>query len=148
MFALQWIGSVLTELSASLILLAAGYLIGRYREQKRQQGRSLTEYDFYPYVATPEKFAEFSLKDFRLGMHHFLRNSDSRAARQLIFIGEQNNVRQLLSEADARSYDKLCAKYQTKMLNDDAHEYLENYRNIVRLLGRTFRARVTAHNAE
>ncbi len=139
MFALQWIGSVLTEISASLILLAAGYLIGRYREQKRQQGRSLTEYDFYPYVATPEKFAEFSLKDFRLGMHHFLRNVDARAARQLIFIGEQNNVRQLLSEADARSYDRLRAKYQTKELDDGTQEYLENYRNIVRLLGRTFR---------
>jgi predicted transcriptional regulator YheO len=139
MVALQWVGSVFAELAASLVLLAGGYLIGRYRERKRQQGRALTEYDFYPYVATPEKFAEFSLKDFRLGMHHFLRNLDSRAARQLIFIGEQNNVRQLLSDADARSYDRLRSKYQTRNVADDTQEYLENYRNIVRLLGRTFR---------
>ncbi len=139
MMALQWVGSVLTDLTASLVLLAAGFLIGRYRERKRQQGRSLTEYDFYPYVATHEKFAEFSLKDFRLGMHYFLRNADNRAARQLIFIGEQNNVRQLLDQAEARLYDRLRSKYQTKNTPDDTQEYLENYRNIVRLLGRTFR---------
>jgi predicted transcriptional regulator YheO len=139
MTALQWIGSVLTDLTASVVILAAGFLIGRYRERKRQQGRALTEYDFYPYVATHEKFAEFSLKDFRLGVHHFLRNADSRAARQLIFIGEQNNVRHLLSEVDGRAYDRLRAKYQTGHIEHDAKEYLDNYRNIVRLLGRTFR---------
>jgi predicted transcriptional regulator YheO len=139
MDALQWVGSVFAELAASLLLLAGGYLIGRYREKRRQQGRALTEYDFYPYVPTPEKFAEFSLKDFRLGMHYFLRNIDARAARQLIFIGEQNNVRHILDEAEARSYDRLRAKYHTNNATDDTQEYLENYRNIVRLVGRTFR---------
>jgi len=139
MTVLNWVGSVLTDVVASLLLLAAGFLIGRYRERRRMLGRSLTEYDFYPYVATPERFAEFSLKDFRLGVHHFLRNTDRRAARQLIFIGEQNNVRQQLSEADARSYQRLLAKYHSASITDDAQEYLENYRNIVRLFGRTFR---------
>jgi predicted transcriptional regulator YheO len=139
MTALQWIASVFAELAASLVLLGAGYLIGLYRERLQQQGRPLTEYDFYPYVATPEKFAEFSLKDFRLGMHHFLRNTDKQAARQLIFIGEQNNVRQRLSDADARSYGRLCSKYHTRSIANDTQQFLENYRNIVRLLGRTFR---------
>ena len=139
MDTLQWIGSIFTDITASLVLLAGGYLIGRFRERRRQQGRALIEYDFYPYVATPEKFAEFSLKDFRLGMHYFLRNTDSRAARQLIFIGEQNSVRQLLNEADVRCYDRMRSKYQIRNHGDDTQEYLENYRNIVRLLGRTFR---------
>ncbi len=139
MEALQWVGSIFTDVAASLVLLAGGYLIGRFRERKRQQGRALIEYDFYPYVATPEKFAEFSLKDFRLATHYLLRNADSRAARQLIFIGEQNGARQLLNEADIRSYDRLRAKYRTRNPADDTQEYLENYRNIVRLLGRTFR---------
>jgi predicted transcriptional regulator YheO len=137
-FAADWIGSVFTNVLASLVLLAGGFLIGRYRERKRQQGRALTEYDFYPYVATPERFAEFSLKDFRLAVHYFLRNIDSRAARQLIFIGEQNNVRQQLSEAEGKAYDRLVAKYQGAGVADDAQEYLENYRNIARLIGRTF----------
>ncbi|HEX3945251.1 MAG TPA: PAS domain-containing protein [Rhizomicrobium sp.] len=136
--AADWFGSVFTNVLASLVLLAGGFLIGRYRERKRQQGRALTEYDFYPYVATPEKFAEFSLKDFRLGVHYFLRNSDQRAARQLIFIGEQNNVRQLLSQVEGKAYDRLVAKYQGVAVADDAQEYMENYRNIARLLGRTF----------
>lgn len=73
--AADWFGSVFTNVLASLVLLAGGFLIGRYRERKRQQGRALTECDFYPYVATPERFAEFSLKDFRLGVHYFLRNN-------------------------------------------------------------------------
>jgi len=139
MTAFQWVASVFAELAASLVLLGAGYLIGLYRERLKQQGRSLTEYDFYPYVATPEKFAAFSLKDFRLGVHHFLRNADRRAARQLIFIREQNNVRQQLSDADRRAYERLCSKYYTRNVADDTQQYLDNYRNIVRLLGRTFR---------
>lgn len=134
----QWIGSIATDLIASLLFLAAGFLVGRYRERKRLQGRALTEYDFYPYIATPENFAEFSLKDFRLGVHHFLRNIDRRAARQLIFIGEQNNVRLSLSDADKRSYERLLAKYHGASVTDDSQEFLENYRNMARLIGRTF----------
>jgi hypothetical protein len=136
--AADWFGSVFTNVLASLVLLVGGFLIGRYRERQRQLGKALTEYDFYPYVATPERFAEFSLKDFRLAMHYFLRNNDPRAARQLIFIGEQNNVRQQLGDAEGKTYDRLVAKYQGAGVVDDAHEYLENYRNIARLIGRTF----------
>jgi len=138
MYGFNWISSVLAELAASLILLAGGYLVGRYRERRRLRGKALIEYDFYPYIATPEKFAEFSVKDFRLAMHHFLRNTDRRAARQLIFIGDQNQVRHLLSEADIKSYERLIAKYHGDSVKDDTHEFLENYRNIARLLGRTF----------
>lgn len=138
MFGLDLIGSIVTNIIASLVLIAGGYLIGRYRERKRLEGKPLTEYDFYPYVATPEKFAEFSLKDFRLGMHHFLRNPDRRAARQLIFIGEQNNVRHLMGEADVKSYEKLLSKYSGATVKDDTHEFLENYKNMARLIGRTF----------
>ena len=138
MFALNWAGAVLTDLAASLILLAAGYLVGRWREQRRLTGRALSGYDFYPYAATPENFAEFSLKDFRLAMHHFLRNTDRRAARQLIFIGEQNNVKDQLSAADLKSYERLRAKYHAASVTDDTRDFLDNYRNIVRLLGRTF----------
>ncbi|HEY1961555.1 MAG TPA: PAS domain-containing protein, partial [Rhizomicrobium sp.] len=136
--AADWFGSIFTNVLASLVLLAGGFLVGRYRERKRQLGKALTEYDFYPYVATAERFAEFSLKDFRLGIHYFLRNADSRAARQLIFIGEQNNVRQQLGEAEAKAYDRLLAKYQGAGVADDAQDFLENYRNIARLIGRTF----------
>jgi predicted transcriptional regulator YheO len=128
----------LVGLAEPLVLPAVGYFFGRYREQQRIRGHALSAYDFYPYAATPENFAEFSLKDFRLGIHHFLRNTDQRAARQLIFIGEQNNVKDQLSAADLRAYERLRAKYHAASVTDDTREFLENYRNIARLLGRTF----------
>jgi predicted transcriptional regulator YheO len=134
-----WISSFVAEIAGGLLLIAAGYLIGRYRERKRLRGRSLDDYDFYPYTSTRENFAEFSLKDFRLGIHYFLRNTDARAARQLIFIGEQNDVRGQLDTAERAAYEKLFAKYDGRTVADDTHEFLENYRNIVRLVGRTFR---------
>jgi predicted transcriptional regulator YheO len=129
---------MLSEFTASALLLIAGFLIGRYRERKRLKGKDLHQYDFYPYVATAEKFAEFSLKDFRLGLHYLLRNVDARAARQLIFIGEQNQVRELLSAEELRTYERLFRKYHGAGISDDSHAFMENYRNLARLIGRTF----------
>jgi predicted transcriptional regulator YheO len=138
MVASEWFGTMLSEFTASALLLVAGYLVGRQRERRRLRGKALHEYDFYPYVSTPEKFAEFSLKDFRLGLHHLLRNTDTRAARQLIFIGEQNNVRQQLSAEDLRAYERLYSRCHGKSVTDDSREFLENYRSLARLIGRTF----------
>ena len=134
-----FVSSFVAEIGGGVVLLAAGYLFGRYRERKRQRGRSLDDYDFYPYASTRENFAEFSLKDFRLGVHYFLRNEDPRAARQLIFIGEQNEVRGQLDDAERAAYERLYAKYDGKSIADDTLEFLDNYRNVVRLIGRTFR---------
>jgi predicted transcriptional regulator YheO len=134
----EWFGTMLSEFTASALLLMAGFLIGRYRERRRSKGKDLHQYDFYPYISTPEKFAEFSLKDFRLGVHFLLRNADARAARQLIFIGEQNNVRQQLGAEDLRAYERLFTKYHGRSVTDDSQAFLENYRNMVRLIGRTF----------
>ncbi|HEX9138485.1 MAG TPA: PAS domain-containing protein [Steroidobacteraceae bacterium] len=134
----EWFGTMLSEFTASALLLFAGFLIGRYRERRRSKGKDLHQYDFYPYISTPEKFAEFSLKDFRLGVHFLLRNADARAARQLIFIGEQNNVRQQLGAEDLRAYERLFTKYHGRSVTDDSQAFLENYRNLVRLIGRTF----------
>jgi len=102
------------------------------------RGRDLTDYDFYPYQTMADNFAEFSLRDFRLAMHYLLRNRDSRAARQLIFIGEQNNVRDLLDNKDKHCFQKQFSRYRGAEIVNDANEYIENYRNIVRLFGRTF----------
>jgi hypothetical protein len=137
-FHSEWLSTMLSEFTASALLVVAGFLIGRYRERRRLRGKDLHQYDFYPYVATPEKFAEFSLKDFRLGVHHLLRNPDARAARQLIFIGEQNSVRDQLGPEDLRAYERLYKKFHGASVTDDSREFLENYRNIARLIGRTF----------
>jgi len=78
LFDNPWVANLVSEFAAALVLLAVGFLIGKYRARRRQQGKSLDEYDFYPYTSTRENFAEFSLRDFRLGMHYFLMASVRR----------------------------------------------------------------------
>ena len=130
--------NVIASIIVSLLFLATGFLWGKYKERRRKFGRNLEEYDFYPFTVTRENFGEFSLKDFRLGMHYFLKNEDYTAARQLIFIGEQNNVRGQLEPAEQRVYAQLFEKYDGRKVVDDTNEYLENYVRLVRLIGKSF----------
>ena len=129
--------NVVASIIASVILLIAGFLWGKYKERRRF-GRNLEEYDFYPYTINRDNLPEFNLKDFRLGMHYFLKNNDYTAARALIFIGEQNNVRTQLEPAEQKVYAKLFDKYEGRKIADDTTEYLENYVRIVRLIGKSF----------
>src|SRR5256714_1136563 len=129
--------NVIASIIASLVLLAAGFLWGKYKE-RRKYGRNLEDYDFYPFTINRENFPEFNLKDFRLGTHYFLKNNDYTAARQLIFIGEQNNVREKLEPTEQKEYARLFEKYDGKRIVDDTNEYLENYVRIVRLIGKSF----------
>ena len=129
--------NVIASIIASAILLALGFLWGKYKERRRF-GRNLDEYDFYPFTVTRENFGEFSLKDFRLGVHYFLKNNDYTAARQLIFIGEQNNVREKLEPAEQKEYAKLFEKYDGKKIADDTTEYLDNFVRLTRLIGKSF----------
>jgi predicted transcriptional regulator YheO len=129
--------NVIASIIASVILLIAGFLWGKYKERRRF-GRNLEEYDFYPFTINRDNLPEFNLKDFRLGVHYFLKNNDYTAARQLIFIGEQNNVRNQLEPVEQKAYAKLFEKYDGKKIADDTNEYLENYVRIVRLIGKSF----------
>jgi predicted transcriptional regulator YheO len=130
--------NVVASIIVSLLFLAAGFAWGKYKERRRKFGRNLEEYDFYPFTVTRENFGEFSLKDFRLGMHYFLKNEDHTAARQLIFIGEQSNVRAQLEPAEQKVYAQLFEKYDGKRITDDTNEFLENYARLVRLIGKSF----------
>jgi predicted transcriptional regulator YheO len=130
--------NVVASIIASAILFAGGYVWGKYKERRRKFGRNLDQYDFYPFTVTRENFGEFNLNNFRLGMHYFLKNEDHTAARQLIFIGEQNNVRNQLEPAEQKVYVQLFEKYNGKSIADDTHEFLENYERIVRLIGKSF----------
>src|SRR5437667_935300 len=130
--------NVIASIIASLVFLAAGFIWGKYKERRRKFGRNLDEYDFYPFTVSRENFGEFSLKDFRLGMHYFLKNEDHTAARQLIFIGEQNNVRGQLEPVEQKVYAQLFDRYDGKKIADDTTEFLENYLRMVRLIGKSF----------
>jgi len=130
--------NVIASIIVSLLFLSAGFVWGKYKERRRKFGRNLEEYDFYPFTVSRENFGEFSPKDFRLGMHYFLKNQDHTAARQLIFIGEQNNVRGQLEPAEQKVYAQLFEKYDGRKVVDDTNEYLENYVRLVRLIGKSF----------
>jgi predicted transcriptional regulator YheO len=134
-----WITEIGSALIVSVVWFVIGLLIGKRRERSRARGRNLDQYDFYPFVVDAQGFPVFDLRYSRLGVHYFLRNEDSVAACQLIFIGEQNCVRDLLDPEERRQYEKLFAKYKGEALVQDHGEFLENYRRTVRLLGRTFR---------
>src|ERR1700730_2603912 len=129
--------NVVASVIASAILLAIGFAWGKYKERRRF-GRNLEEYDFYPYTINRDNLPEFNLKDFRLGIYYFLKNNDHTAARQLIFIGEQNNVRTQLEPSEQKEYAQLFDKYDGKKIADDTHEFLENYERIVRVIGKSF----------
>src|SRR5213082_3424453 len=129
--------NIIASVIASGIFLALGFAWGKYKERRRF-GRNLEEYDFYPFTINRNNVPEFNLKDFRLGMHYFLKNNDHTAARQLIFIGEQNNVRAQLEPPEQKEYARLFEKYEGKKIADDTAEYLENYVRIVRLIGKSF----------
>ena len=104
----------IASIIVSALFLVIGFVWGKYKERQRKFGRNLEEYDFYPFIVSRENFGEFSLKDFRLGMHYFLKNEDHTAARQLIFIGEQNNVRSQLEPTEQKVYAQLFEKYDGK----------------------------------
>jgi predicted transcriptional regulator YheO len=129
--------NVIASVIASAIFLAVGFAWGKYKE-RHKFGRKLEEYDFYPYTINRDNLPEFNLNNFRLGIHYFLKNNDYTAARQLIFIGEQNNVRGKLEPAEQKEYAKLFDKYEGNKMADDTNEYLENYVRIVRLIGKSF----------
>src|SRR5438876_6463557 len=130
--------NVIASIIASAFFLVAGFIWGKYKERLRTFGRNLEEYDIYPFTVSRENFGEFNLNNFRLGMHYFLKNNDHTAARQLLFIGEQNNVRTQLEPTEQKAYAQLFDKYQGKKIVDDTHEFLENYERIVRLIGKSF----------
>src|SRR3954447_11923234 len=129
--------NVIASVIASAIFLAVGFAWGKYKE-RRKFGRKLEDYDFYPYTINRDNVPEFNLKDFRLGVHYFLKNNDYTAARQLIFIGEQNNVRTQLEPSEQKEYARLFDKYQGSKIVDDTNEYLENYVRLVHLIGKSF----------
>ena len=130
--------NVIASIIVSLLFLVAGFLWGKYKERRQRFGKNLDEYDFYPFTINRQNFPEFSLKDFRLGMHYFLKNEDYTAARQLIFIGEQNNVRGQLEPTEQKVYAQLFEKFDGCKIADDTTEFLENYARAVRLIGKSF----------
>ena len=132
------LSEVLINVFASAILLLFGYLGGQYRERRFHRGKNLEEYGFYPFALDEKKMLFFDLEKFSEGVHYFLNHRDQFAARQLILVGQQNDVGNRLGSGDKEHYRKLFRMYDGDRILDDNVQYLENYKRIVRLIGDSF----------
>ena len=129
---------LIVDIAASAILLFFGFLFGKFRERKMQGGKNLDDYEFYPFDLDEKKNLFFDVKKFNAAVTYFISKRDNTAARQLILIGEQNNVEENIKGPENTSYKKLYKKYDGDKIIDDTVKYLENYKRIVRLIGDSF----------
>ncbi len=129
---------LLINVFASAVLLVFGYFGGQYRERRLHQGKNLDEYGFYPFALDEDKVLFFDLDKFCTGVRHLLKRRDNFAARQLVLVGQQNNVENILTGEDKALYRKLYSRIGGDEILDDTAKYLENYKRIVRLIGDSF----------
>jgi predicted transcriptional regulator YheO len=123
---------------AAGVLIVAGYVGGKFRERKMQQGKNLEDYDFYPFGLDEKKNLTFDQSKFNAAVRHFLKHHDHVAARHLILVGEQNDVANTLAGDDKAFYRKLYSKYGGDKIRDDTAKFLANFKRIVRLIGDSF----------
>jgi YheO-like PAS domain len=129
---------IFVNLVASAILVVFGFLGGKYRERRLHEGKPLEEYGFYPFVLDDRQVLHFDTARFAAGVRHLLSHRDDLASRQLVVIGEQNDVANALAPDDRARYRKLYRKIDGARIIDDNMKFLDNYKRIVRLIGDTF----------
>lgn len=139
MTAFEFVGMIVLLIAVAL----GAYLIGRGRagplnRETRTTPKRLEEYDFYPFVIDPKGHVEFDPEAFSRAVLHLLGEPNTRAARELIIIGEQNLVRDTFPSDWLQSYKRLYARYDGDAVVTDNDVYLENYVRIVHQIGRSF----------
>ena len=131
---------------ASLLVVAVGiiaYVVGQRRPGSRRAAltaeKRLEEYEFYPFVIDATGHVEFDPAKFSDAVRHLLEERNTRAARELIIIGEQNLVRDTFPSEWLQSYKQLFDRYDGDAVVSANDLYLENYVRIVHHIGRSFR---------
>jgi predicted transcriptional regulator YheO len=132
------LAELVINLLASAVLVAGGYLWGIYRERQSQKGQHLEEYDFYPFGVDEAKILYFDEAKFLKAVEHLLKHRNNIAARQLILVGNQNDVENRLSAVDRLLYRKLYNRYGGAKIRDDTKVFLSNFKRIVGLIGDSF----------
>jgi class 3 adenylate cyclase len=130
---------VITLALIALVLVGVlAFLAGRRRPASDQELKRLEEYDFYPFTVNESRQVEFSPELFNQSVRYFLDHRNSVAAGELIVIGQQNFVRDRFATPDVDAFRNLYDVYDGDTVISDNEDYLENYKRIVRLLGRSF----------
>ena len=126
------------NLLASAVLVVGGYLWGKFRERQSHNGKRLEEFDFYPFGIDEAKVLYFDEAKFLKAVDYFLKHRNEIAARQLLLIGQQNDVENSLSADDRLRYRKLFNRYGGDKIRSDNEKFLANFHRIVRLIGDSF----------
>ena len=135
---IEGILNIVYGLIASAVFVGAGFLYGRYKERKAKAGSPLVEYSFYPFTLDENKMLQFNFDLFNKAVEALINKKDHQAGKQLVLIGEQNGVRQVLKRSTLSNYEKLYKKYNGDKVLDESKAFLENYKRIVRLIGDSF----------
>ena len=135
---IEGILNIIYGLIASAVFVGIGFLYGRYKERKKNQGSPLENYPFYPFSLDVKKMLQFDFDKFNEAVLSLIRTKDFQSGQQLVLIGEQNNVRQVLKKSFLNNYEKLYKLYNGDKVLDDSTHFLENYKRIVRLIGDSF----------
>lgn len=135
---IEGILNIIYGLIASAVFVGIGFLYGRYKERKKSQGSLLENYPFYPFSLDVKKMLQFDFDKFNEAVLSLIRTKDFKSGQQLVLIGEQNNVRQVLKKSFLNDYEKLYKIYNGDKVLDDSTRFLENYKRIVRLIGDSF----------
>lgn len=121
------------------VLFYLGYLFGKRPTQNSARLKRIEEYPFYPFVTNEHGIVEFSQPLFNEAVSYLIKNKNPFAAKQLIIIGEQNIVRDILPTSDLNNYLVLYNKYEGKKLLYENDQFMENYKRIVTLIGKSFK---------
>ncbi len=125
-------------LIALVVVGVLAYLAGRRRPVSDQEAKRLEEYDFYPFTVNESRHIEFSPELFNQAVGYFFDHRNSVATGELIVIGQQNFVRDRFETPDVDAFRRLYDLYDGDSVISDNENYLENYKRIVRLIGRSF----------
>lgn len=135
---IEGILNIIYGLIASAVFVGIGFLYGRYKEQKKNRGNPLENYPFYPFTVDAKKMLQFDFDKFNEAVSALIKTKDFQAGQQLVLIGEQNNVRQILTAPFLKKYENLYKIYNGDKVLDDSTQFLDNYKRIVRLIGDSF----------
>ena len=120
------------------ILFAIGYFVGTKSEKQEAKPKRIEEYSFYPFITNDQGIVEFSQPLFNEAVQYLVKHKNPFASKQLIIFGEQNIVRDILTSSDLNNYLILYNKYDGQKLLADNDRFMENYKRIVTLIGKSF----------
>ena len=116
-----------------------GYFTGKRKINDSAKTKRIEEYSFYPFITNEQGIVEFSQALFNEAVKYLIKNKNSFATKQLIIIGEQNIVRDILTTGDLNNYLLLYNKYDGQKLLLENDQFMENYKRIVTLFGKSFK---------